>query len=116
MLTGAIPYGVLFFLLFSPPTGQELGLEDYGQGEDAGCQETGSTIIAYWFGFFYTLFFLLYTYTPVPYEALGPELSESYDERNQVFFIKKILNCPPVVRRLCDLVAGGGAGTGLASG
>lgn len=92
MLTGAIPYGVLFFLLFSPPTGQELGLEDYGQGEDGGCTETGSTIIAYWFGFFYTLFFLLYTYTTVPYEALGPELSESYDERNQVFFIKKILS------------------------
>ena len=46
---------------------------------------------AYWFGVFYLLFFIVFTYCSVPYEALGPELSDSYEERNNVFFTKKLV-------------------------
>lgn len=49
-------------------------------------------VAAYWFGFFYSTFYLFDTFSNVPYEALGPELSDDYHERNNVFFVAKIFN------------------------
>ena len=39
-----------------------------------------------WFGLFYILFFVADTFTSVPYYALGVELTDSYMERNSVYF------------------------------
>lgn len=117
ILLGAPFYGLLFFLLFSPtllmnrhtttdatdfpvvnPTNvtslesqwrQARGVQHIVDGE--GC-DTGSTGIAYWFGTFYTVFYLFDTLSNVPYESLGPELSDSYDERSRIFFIAKVFN------------------------
>ena len=47
---------------------------------------------AFWFGIFYTAFYLADTVTNVPYEALGPELSDSYNERSRIYFVHKFFN------------------------
>ena len=93
MLTGCIPYGVLFVLLFSPPSAQDLGASSpsASAGSTGECEVSENTVMAYWFGVFYLLFFIVFTYCSVPYEALGPELSDSYEERNNVFFTKKFV-------------------------
>lgn len=51
-----------------------------------------NTGAAYWFGFFYSTFYLFDTFSNVPYEALGPELSDDYHERNNIFFVAKLFN------------------------
>ena len=51
-----------------------------------------STIATVWFAVFYPTFYLADTYSNVPYEALGPELSDDYHERNKIFFTAKIFN------------------------
>ncbi|CAD7697159.1 unnamed protein product [Ostreobium quekettii] len=73
MASGCIFYALLFVLLFTPPDG-------------------GGKIATAWFATFYPVFYLFDTYTNVPYEALGPELSDDYNERNQIFFTAKIFN------------------------
>lgn len=60
MAVGCVPYGVLFFLFFTPP----LGLDPIA--------------MSLYFGIAYTLFYLSDTLAQVPYEALGPELSTDY--------------------------------------
>mmetsp|Transcript_14155 Transcript_14155/g.17769 ORF Transcript_14155/g.17769 Transcript_14155/m.17769 type:complete len:1028 (+) Transcript_14155:104-3187(+) len=40
-----------------------------------------------WFGAFYVLFFLANTFTTIPYDALGPELTDNYMDRNRLFFV-----------------------------
>ena len=40
-----------------------------------------NTAAGYWFGVFYVLFYLLDTFTNVPYEALGPEMHPDPDVR-----------------------------------
>ncbi len=47
---------------------------------------------AFWFGIFYTAFYLTDTVTNVPYEALGPELSDVYEERSRIYFVHKFFN------------------------
>ena len=47
---------------------------------------------AFWFGIFYTAFYLADTVTNVPYEALGPELSDIYEERSRIYFVHKFFN------------------------
>lgn len=117
ILLGAPFYGLLFFLLFSPTllmsrhsttdatdfpvvnTANVTSLETQWRAargvqhivDGEGC-DTGSTGIAYWFGTFYTVFYLFDTLSNVPYESLGPELSDSYDERSRIFFIAKVFN------------------------
>lgn len=74
MFAGCFFYCLFLTLLLSPPG--EVG--EAGNG------------VAIWFGIFYTIFYLSDTFTNVPYEALGPELSDNYEERNRVFFAAKI--------------------------
>ena len=76
---GCFFYCLFLVLLMSPP-GRIV--ENSGNNNQA----------AYWFGVFYTLFYLSDTFTNVPYEALGPELSEDYDQRNQLFLLTKTFN------------------------
>ena len=68
MLTGAIPYGLLFMFLCMAPAGWD----------------PISTSI--YFGILYVLFFLLGTYTNIPYDAVAPELTDNYEDRTNVFF------------------------------
>ena len=68
MFAGSWGYAALIILLFSPPA------------------SLGSTATALWFGFFYLVFYLFDTLANVPYGALGPELTNSSEERNSVFF------------------------------
>eukprot|EP00736_Rhodelphis_marinus_P000689 Rmarinus@m.29888 len=75
MATGCLFYAIFFILLFTPPSSL-----------------SGDSNVAYWFGIFYPIFYLFDTYTNVPYEALGPELTDSYEERNRLFFLKKGIN------------------------
>lgn len=39
-----------------------------------------------WFGFFYICFFFFQTYCIIPYDALGPELTDNQNDRNLLFF------------------------------
>ena len=68
ILTGCVPYGIFLCLLLVPPAG------------------LGETAVSCWFGLTYILFFLCNTYTNIPYDALGPELTDNYDDRSRVFF------------------------------
>ena len=40
----------------------------------------------HWFGLTYMCFFFAETFTSIPYYALGAELTDSYQERNSVYF------------------------------
>jgi len=68
MFTGAIPYAIFFVLLMTPPATND-----------------GMTL-AIWFGVFSILYGLCFTYTQIPYDAMGPELTDNYDDRSRVFF------------------------------
>ena len=52
-----------------------------------------------WFGIFYICFFLMTTYTQIPYDALGPELTDNPDDRSRVFFFCTIFVRTPAI---CD--------------
>eukprot|EP00753_Platysulcus_tardus_P001748 PLAT1150.1.p2 GENE.PLAT1150.1~~PLAT1150.1.p2 ORF type:complete len:828 (-),score=437.37 PLAT1150.1:66-2549(-) len=67
MAVGCFGYALFFYLLFSPP-------------------EASPTSTSLWFGFFYVFFYAFDTMCNVPYGALGPELTDNADERNNVFF------------------------------
>jgi len=84
--SGCLFYCILFVLLFTPPAQDE---SDPAEGEN---EAPANLKAAYWFGFFYILFYFSDTYCNVPYEALGPELSDDYEERNELFFEAKIFN------------------------
>ena len=49
--------------------------------EKAAAEQVNNTAAGYWFGIFYVLFYLLDTFTNVPYEALGPEMHPDPDVR-----------------------------------
>eukprot|EP00638_Chattonella_subsalsa_P015638 CAMPEP_0117848666 /NCGR_PEP_ID=MMETSP0949-20121206/20578_1 /TAXON_ID=44440 /ORGANISM="Chattonella subsalsa, Strain CCMP2191" /LENGTH=254 /DNA_ID=CAMNT_0005695613 /DNA_START=68 /DNA_END=829 /DNA_ORIENTATION=- len=68
MLAGCWFYAGFFILLFSPPI-----------------QLNGVGVVV-WFGMFYVLFYLADTTSNVPFNALGPELTEEASERNSLFF------------------------------
>ena len=68
MITGALPYGLLFMFLCMPPAGWD----------------SASTNL--YFGILYVLFFLVGTYTNIPYDAVAPELTDNYEDRTNVFF------------------------------
>jgi Na+/melibiose symporter-like transporter len=69
MRIGCIPYGLALFCLMTP-------LPSLTEGE-----------LAVWFGFFYILFFLLNTFTNIPYDALAPELTDNEQDRSKLFFV-----------------------------
>jgi Na+/melibiose symporter-like transporter len=68
LVPGLVLYNVFYIMFWSPPA---------GLSPDA---------VTNWFGLFYVLFFVVDTFTSVPYYALGVELTDSYEERNSVYF------------------------------
>jgi Na+/melibiose symporter-like transporter len=73
MFFGCFIYSTLLFLLLNPPYASETGL-------------------SVWFGLFYTSYFLSNTMTTIPYDALGPELSEDSNERTGLFFVANLFD------------------------
>ena len=68
MVLGALPYGILLILLCGAPQGW-----------------TGESVSIY-FGVLYILFFLVGTFTNIPYDAVAPELTDNYEDRTNVYF------------------------------
>ena len=87
-LSGCLVYGALFAALFSPPAAV---LSSAEAGHVAPGSPAAGRAVA-WFAVTYTAFYLADTWCNVPYEALGPELSDDYNERSRVFFIVKLFN------------------------
>jgi Na+/melibiose symporter-like transporter len=73
MFVGCFCYGAFLYLLLNPPYG-------------------GATFLSIWFGATYTLFFLADTFTNIPYNALGAELSEDSNERTGLFFVSGLFD------------------------
>ena len=69
MMVGCWPYGIAFILLLSP------------------LPSLTTSGIATWFGAFYIIFFLCNTFTNIPYDALGPEMTDNQKDRSKIFFI-----------------------------
>jgi len=67
IFASALPIGIAFFALWSPPT----SLSD--------------TMLVAWMAFFAFLFFTVYTAYTVPFRALGTELGAGYHDRTRVF-------------------------------
>ena len=74
IMTGCVPYGVFLFLLCSPPS----GLSSWNTSN--------------WFGCFYILYYIMNTYSNIPYDALGPELTDNYEDRSRLFFISGLFD------------------------
>ena len=74
MLSGAVPYGILLMVLLGPPAGMS------------------SINTAIWFGLSYISFYLCGTWCNIPYDSLGPELTDNYDDRSQLFFISGLFD------------------------
>lgn len=66
MFVGSLPLGIVFYLIFAPPT----GLEGFG--------------LFIWFASFTVALRTLLTFYAVPHLALGAELSSDYHERSNV--------------------------------
>eukprot|EP01064_Diplonema_japonicum_P014020 TRINITY_DN2153_c0_g3_i2.p1 TRINITY_DN2153_c0_g3~~TRINITY_DN2153_c0_g3_i2.p1 ORF type:complete len:942 (+),score=226.61 TRINITY_DN2153_c0_g3_i2:4526-7351(+) len=66
----AFGYAVFLVLLFSPPKSLETDWK-----------------ISLWFGIFYCCFYATDTAANVPYNALGPELSDETKERDKMFYM-----------------------------
>jgi hypothetical protein len=72
MITGCWLYAIALVGLMSPPK----------EGVD----------INLWFGLFYIFFFLASTFCAIPYDALGPELTDNYEDRNQLFMFSNLFS------------------------
>jgi len=70
---GLIMYNSLYIMFWSPP------------------ESLSTSAINHWFGLTYMFFFFADTFTSVPYYALGAELTDSYEERNSVYFWSNFL-------------------------
>ena len=46
--------------------------------------------LAVWFGCTYTGFFVLESFTVLPYKALGPELASTYDDRTTLYYVGSV--------------------------
>mmetsp|Transcript_6737 Transcript_6737/g.8409 ORF Transcript_6737/g.8409 Transcript_6737/m.8409 type:complete len:1212 (+) Transcript_6737:285-3920(+) len=67
-ITGCWFYALFLMALLSPPNQSVSRMGDY-------------------FGIFYMLFFVANTFTTIPYDALGPELTDNYEDRSKLFFV-----------------------------
>lgn len=72
--TGCVPYGLFLFLLCTPTDG------------------LSGDMTAMWFGCFYIMFYVMNTYSNIPYDALGPELTDNYEDRSRLFFISGLFD------------------------
>lgn len=70
MLAGAVPFGLGFFLMFTPPPVE------------------GSLAIAFYYAFIFILYDTAYTIVNAPYAALTSELTDDYDERSSLAGIR----------------------------
>ena len=95
MVTGCLFYAFTAFMLLGvgviipPSSGQSI------------CNITNGTFFvdpppvvdntySYWYGAFFILFYLTDTFCNVPYNALGPELTDDYAERNAVYIYQNV--------------------------
>jgi Na+/melibiose symporter-like transporter len=82
ILTGCWLVTIVLCLLFYPPCG-ESEEKLLSQCDDDGMATT-------WFTIFYPLFFVSLTYIMIPLDALGPELTDNYDDRSLLFSISNL--------------------------
>jgi len=73
LIVGAPLYGLFLCALFSPPF-------------------LPSSPLAIWFAIMYIAFFMVNTLSNIPYDALGPELTEDSSERARLFFLSGIFD------------------------
>ena len=71
---GCIPYGLCLVGLMTPP------------------RSLSSTAVSVWFGVFYICFFLCTTFCNIPYDAMGPELTDNPEDRSRLFFLCTIFD------------------------
>lgn len=71
---GCIPYGLCLVALLTPP------------------RSLSSTAVSIWFGIFYITFFLCTTFCNIPYDAMGPELTDNPEDRSRLFFLCTIFD------------------------
>ncbi|CEM03357.1 unnamed protein product [Vitrella brassicaformis CCMP3155] len=76
MIIGCFPYAVLLTLLLSPPNPVLVSERS----------------LSLWFGFFYFFFYLANTFSNIPYDALGPELTDNYEDRSRLFFVSGLFD------------------------
>ena len=76
MIIGCLPYAVLLTLLLSPPNPVLVSERS----------------LSLWFGFFYFFFYLANTFSNIPYDALGPELTDNYEDRSRLFFVSGLFD------------------------
>jgi len=74
LLAGALPVGLVFYAMWAPP-------EALGAGP----------ALALWMGAAIILFYTGMTIFNVPHDSLAAELSDSYEDRNRVFGIRRAL-------------------------
>ncbi len=93
----SFPLAACFFALLVPPAGE-------------------SASSGVWFAVFYVLVFFLWSAVQVPYEALGPEITPSYDQRTSLLALRDGLLgagtvvaavLPELLRALLGLAPGG---------
>jgi len=73
MIVGAPLYGLFLLALTTPPF-------------------MVPSMLAVWFGVTYIAFFLTNTFSNIPYDAWGPELTENSDERARLFFLSGLFD------------------------
>ena len=64
---GAVPYGLFLIMLLYPPP------------------SLLNNELAIWFGCCYIAYYLFNTFTNIPYDALGPEVTDDQDDRSCLF-------------------------------
>ena len=72
LLVGAIPVGLVFYAMWAPPVW-------LGSG----------TALSLWMGAAIVLFYTGMTVFNVPYDSLAAELTDSYEDRNRIFGIRR---------------------------
>ncbi len=72
MIAGAIPVGLVFYAMWAPPL--QLG---------------SGTALAIWMGVAIILFYTGMTVFNMPHDSLAAELSDSYEDRNRIFGIRR---------------------------
>ena len=95
MVTGCLLYAVTIFCLLGvgviipPDSGESICNETNGTFFIDPPTETND-LYSYWYGIFFILFYLTDTYCNVPYNALGPELTDDFAERNSVYIFQNV--------------------------
>lgn len=87
LASGCIPYCICLLLLVSPGL---LTTTNWARNNLIDYMSSGALEV--WFGIFYIAFFLMTTFTQIPYDALGPELTDNPDDRSRVFFFCTIFD------------------------